>query len=82
MNEVLTAMAVLTPVVIGLTEVAKRAARLPDRLAPVVAIALGVAAALLFDPALPWRDELATGVLAGLSASGLWSGTRATVLGR
>lgn len=81
MNELLQAMAIIVPFVIGLTEMAKRTGKLPDRYVPFVSVALGVALAFLIAPSLVWRDEVVAGIMAGLSASGLWSGTKA-VAGR
>lgn len=76
MNDILVAMAVLTPIVVAFVEAAKRLL-IPGRWAPLVALACGVALAFIFPPDAAWRNELAAGILSGLAASGLWSGTRA-----
>lgn len=71
-------------VIIGLVEVVKRATHLQDRWAPLLALVIGVgtgflgsAAALVVPTPLPalvvWY-----GLIAGLSASGLYSGMKAT----
>ncbi len=66
------AAAVLTYV---LVEVIK-AAGLRGRWLPPLAVALGVAAAFVADPRLPWQEEVVTGVVIGATAGGLsgwWS---------
>lgn len=70
----------LTPLIVGVVEVAKRAG-LPARLAPLLALALGlgIAGALAAQPA-PARVAL-WGLALGLSAVGLYSGARAVARG-
>ena len=83
MNDILTAMALLSPITVGLTEVVKRG--IPaniDRWAPAVSLATGVGAAFLFPPAMVPMNEIAAGILSGLAASGLYSATKTTVMGR
>ena len=66
--------AILIAVIVGLAEAIKRAFKLPSRFAPLIAIALGILATVSFsglDPMVVFQ-----GVVAGLSASGLYSGTR------
>ena len=69
---------IITAVLIGLVQVAKTIG-LPTRWAALTAVVLGVVACL----SLTLFRELATpvfyGVVAGLSAAGLWSGTKATI---
>lgn len=65
-------LATLSAVCIGLTEVIKRAFDLPDRVAPLASLIVGVASALLFLSVS--RDSALLGIFAGLSASGLYSG--------
>jgi hypothetical protein len=66
----------LAPLIVGVVEVAKRAG-LPARLAPLLALALGVG----IIGAVTARPEAARvvlwGVMLGLSACGLYSGGRA-----
>lgn len=78
MDDILLAMAVLTPIVVACVEGAKRLL-VPDRWAPIVAVGCGVGLAFLFPPSAAWNNEVASGFLAGLAASGLYSGTRAVV---
>lgn len=77
MNDILAAVAIIAPLTVPLTEAVKRVAKLPDRFAPLVAIGCGLGAAFLFPPELAVQNELASGVIAGFSAAGLWSGTKA-----
>lgn len=66
----------LVPVVIGLTSLAKM--YMPSKYAPIVSLALGVAGAFLF-PASTIAVTILSGVVVGLTASGLYSGTKATI---
>lgn len=68
----------LVPIVIGLVQVCKIAG-LPSRVAPMLSILLGVGASFL----LPLDGNLGViileGIMVGLSASGLYSGAKATI---
>lgn len=83
LTELLAAMGVLVPIVLGLTEAVKRAIpRNVDRWAPGISIALGVGAAFIFPPNMVPVNEIGAGILSGLAASGLYSGTKTAVTGR
>lgn len=75
--EILTAgLLFLVPVVIGLVAVL-RTAGLPVRVAPLTAIVLGILGAVAlqgFSAAV-----VIAGIVIGLSASGLYSGTKTTI---
>jgi uncharacterized membrane protein (DUF441 family) len=84
MNDFTEAALVLSPVAVGIVEVAKRAG-LPTRWAPAFALVAGVVLALL----AAWGDVLGgfegnwarvvlTGMVVGLTASGLYSGVKTT----
>ena len=68
-------------VVAALVEVVKRTANLDTRWAPLVSLAFGVLLACLArldDPTVgTWFQTAMMGIMAGLAASGLYSGTRA-----
>jgi hypothetical protein len=70
----------LTPLIVGLVEVAKRAG-LPSRFAPLLALALGmgVIGAVAVRPEA--SRVLLWGIALGLSACGLYSGGRALMRG-
>ena len=55
-----------------------------DRWKPAVSLAFGmlVAAAYAFSGELSWPQVPLSGLMVGLAASGLYSGTRTTVLNR
>lgn len=79
--EVSNAFLVLVPVVIGVTEVIKRAverAGFSSRFAPATSLILGVIGATVFIGGMNGPSVL-QGVLVGLTASGLYSGVKATV---
>lgn len=75
--EVSTQFLVLVPVVLGVTQVFKTVG-LPSRFAPLVSLVLGVLGASLLGSGFSGSDII-QGIVAGLSASGLWSGVKATV---
>ncbi|HQX61847.1 MAG TPA: hypothetical protein PK593_00160 [Thermomicrobiales bacterium] len=77
-----TMVAIISPLVIALVELGKRAG-LPNRWAGIVAAALGIALAALWAlsvgrdvPAALWA-----GLIAGLSAAGVYSGQKAARIG-
>ncbi len=65
------------PVVIGLVSTLKMAF-MTDKYAPLASIALGIGGAFVF-PAATIPLTILAGIVIGLSASGLYSGTKATV---
>lgn len=82
MNETMVnlhpADAVLVPVVIGLTQVAK-AAGATSRLAPAIGVALGIGLKFaLFALPSAHADTLLAGVVIGLMSLGLYSGVKAS----
>lgn len=71
-------IAILTAIAIGLTEAIKRMG-IPGQFLPIVALAIGVGFNLGFRFIGADTAELVIGgIVAGLTASGLWSGTKAT----
>lgn len=74
--------AVAAPIVLALVQVL--APIVADRWKPAVSLLLGlvVVAAIAASGELPWPQVPLTGLIVGLAASGLYSGTRATVLNR
>jgi len=63
----------LIPIILGITEVGKRLG-IPTQYSPLIAILIGVVFAGLisgFDV-----ESILQGIVYGLSASGLWSGTK------
>lgn len=88
MTEAIAAALVFAPLVMGIVELGKRSG-IPDRLAPIFALISGIAMALL----VAWSrvvDELRfanlglvilTGIVAGLSAAGVYSGVKAVRTG-
>lgn len=65
------------PVIVGVVAAMKEVG-LPSRWAPLSAIALGLVLYYFFSPAFMW-ENMFEGLIAGLSASGLWSGVKATI---
>lgn len=69
----------IVPVALGLVSVVKSVG-LPSRFAPLASIAIGIGLTALL-PDLSWQATVAQGIIAGLAASGLWSGGKALVQG-
>lgn len=73
--ELSLAFAGLVPVVVAATEVVKRTFGVPSRFVALISLVLGVGAVYLSAGSL----DILNGVVIGLSASGLYSGVKATV---
>jgi len=73
--EISPAVLALVPVVIGLTALAKT--YIEGRWAPLVALVLGFAGAFLVSSE-PAAATAISGIVVGLTASGLYSGAKAT----
>jgi len=71
-------LAVITALVIGLVQVAKTTG-LPTRWCPVLALVLGVVITTVLSFFAGASDAVITGLIIGLTAVGLYSGTKATV---
>lgn len=65
------AILALIPVVVGATALVKL--YLPSKWAPLIALVFGIAGAFLF-PAMAIGTTVLSGIVVGLSASGLYSG--------
>lgn len=74
------ATAALIPVTVGIVAAIRMATAVSDRYAPIISIAVGIGASFIF-PASSIGLTVLAGIVIGLSASGLYSGTRATVRG-
>lgn len=74
--EVSSQFIILVPVVLGLTQAVK-VAGLDSRWAPLLAIIFGVCGAFLIAGVS--GVAFIGGVVAGLTAAGLWSGTKTTI---
>lgn len=74
-------MLITVPLIVALTEVVKRAVPdLPVRFYPLVAIAFAVAGAVTFT-LIPDASFIVEAIITGLTAAGLYSGTKAVVDG-
>jgi len=80
LTAVLGAFLVLTPIVVGLTSVVKPLVN--EKLVPLSALIIGVVIAYLGSllvGGIGWSGIVLGGLVLGLSASGLYSGAKATV---
>ena len=66
------------PVTLGLVATFKQVG-LPSKWAPIAAMLVGMGLVALTT--LAWQVIVAQGIIVGLAASGLWSGTKATFEG-
>lgn len=73
--EISLANAALIPVVLALVQVAKKLG-IPSKWAPVVSIVLGFITVYLTNG---HNSEILAGLLVGLSASGIWSGSKSMI---
>ena len=65
----------IIPVILGIVEVVKQVG-LPSKFAPLVSVMVGVGLVALTGEI--WQSIVAQGLIAGLAASGLWSGAKST----
>jgi hypothetical protein len=69
----------IIPIIIALVQVVKMANWVNDKFAPIIAIVIGVIITMLADHnTADWSNSLLSGVVYGLSASGLYSGVKST----
>jgi len=66
----------IVPIIVGLVQVAK-GLKLPKQYTPLLALLLGIALMMTTSP--DWRVFTVQGVIAGLAASGLWSGAKTSL---
>jgi hypothetical protein len=78
MDEMATTAA-LAPLVVGLVEALRRVVSFEARSLPAAAIVIGVALGILTKGANTWEQAIIAGIITGLTASGLYSGVKATV---
>ncbi|MEK5173246.1 hypothetical protein NST63_08635 [Heyndrickxia sp. FSL W8-0496] len=64
----------IIPLILGLVELFKRGG-LPDKFSPFVAVFFGLLAGIFYFDA-PIKEGIIVGLMLGLSATGLYSGTK------
>jgi hypothetical protein len=64
---------IIIPIILGVVEVVKRAG-LPARFAPLVSLILGLFFGIFYIDS--WKEGVIFGLVAGLSATGLYSGSK------
>ncbi|WP_349408244.1 holin [Pseudalkalibacillus sp. SCS-8] len=74
MEQVIMFASVMTPIVTGLTEVAKRTFLIPKRFVNIFSLMIGLVVGLLAFPLtdLDWTLRTWAGTMAGLAATGLY----------
>ena len=78
-NAVLSGTAII-PIIVALVQMFKMTTWVQDRFAPFLAVGLGILLAFLFGEDLghDWSHIIFTGIIYGLSSSGLYSGIKTT----
>lgn len=68
------------PVALGLVQVIKQLG-IPSKYAPATSIGIGIILMVLV-PSLTWQATIVQGIIVGLSASGLWSGSKSVAFNK
>jgi hypothetical protein len=78
-NAVLSGTAII-PIIVALVQMFKMTTWIQDRFAPFLSVALGILLAFLFGENFGhnWSHIIFTGIIYGLSSSGLYSGIKTT----
>ena len=78
-NALLSGTAII-PIIVALVQMFKMTTWVKDRFAPFLAVALGILLSFLFGADLGhnWSHIIFTGIIYGLSSSGLYSGIKTT----
>ena len=78
-NALLSGTAII-PIIVALVQMFKMTTWVQDRFAPFLAVALGILLSFLFGADLGhnWSHIIFTGIIYGLSSSGLYSGIKTT----
>jgi hypothetical protein len=70
----------IVPIIIALVQGVKMTGWLDDRFAPLLAIGFGILISIFADhETADWTNSALSGVIYGLSASGLYSGVKSTM---
>jgi hydrogenase/urease accessory protein HupE len=75
-------IATIVGITIGLTQALKLALPIGDRYVPLVSIVVGLGLAFLMAKDLPIDSVITLGIVAGLSASGLYDVGKKTVMNK
>jgi hypothetical protein len=67
--------------IIGIVEAFKRAFTIPKRFIPLLSLLMSIVYVLIFKGEVPLTEALFTGIVIGLSASGLYSGGKTAIKG-
>lgn len=69
---------VLIPLIMGIVELFKRAG-ISKKILPFIALILGIMIGVVYIADFDWKQGILVGAMLGLSASGLYSGTKNTL---
>lgn len=72
-------LSIAIAIVTGIVEAIKRAFAVNSRYAPLISLVLGLGIAFLFSAGLALGEVIVSGLVIGLSASGLYSGGKAVL---
>jgi uncharacterized membrane protein (DUF441 family) len=69
---------IFAPIILGIVQALKMS-DIPDKYAPIISIFVGVIIAFITNEATLWGQNILSGLVYGLSASGLYSGTKSVM---
>lgn len=69
---------VIIPLILGCVELFKRAG-VSKKVLPFIAMVIGIAIGVVYITNFDWKQGVLVGAMLGLSASGLYSGTKNTM---
>jgi hypothetical protein len=75
--QAMTSAVAVVPIIVALVQVAKML-KVPNQYAPIVSIGVGILISFLFGGGITIGQNILSGILYGLSASGLYSGIKTT----
>jgi hypothetical protein len=78
MENIVFDMSLIIGITLGLTQAIKMLG-LPSRFSALISLVIGVGVAFLAITTEPTNTKILLGILCGLSASGLYSGTKAVI---
>lgn len=69
---------VLIPLIVGIVELFKKAG-LSKKMSPLISLVVGIGFGVVYVANFDWKQGVLVGLMLGLSASGLYSGSKNTL---
>lgn len=77
-GDYVTKSIIVVPIIVGIVQAIKMTA-IPEKYSPIIAILVGVLIAFVTGSGDYWGHSILAGIIYGLGASGLYSGTKAVM---